>query len=318
MTEQQHAPQRFRSSCTNCASAKVKCNATRPDCARCTERGLACLYAPSNRYGRRPASSKANQPRSAFPSNRLLLSRNVTDWPHEDAAFGTQQPCITPVPVPVPIHVPSALDLELSELDGAGAMQSLATGIMSSTLISNALGDNLNTFVTSSHCCLTEAAQLLTEARAVESDWRRSSQDMNLQDVEQTLQDVLWSNRKILDRVAMILTCDCTSADYQIVVLISLVWFHVVDKYSQTVAAARHVGDLTQRARIKSLLDVLLGELRDLSPLVESLSDRGAEGRPAHGGMGVSGTVFKHLQSDLTRYLCHLYLNTEQLRQDLV
>jgi hypothetical protein len=197
-------------------------------------------------------------------------------------------------------------------------MESLAPGIMSSTLISNSLGDNLNTIATGSHCCLTQAAQLLIEARADQNDWRRSPQDAISQDAEQTLQDVLWSNRKILDRVAMILTCDCTAADYQIMVLVSLVWFHAIDKYSQAVAAARHVGNITQRDRIKHSVDLLLGELRDLSPLVETLSDRGAEGRPAHGGMGVSGTVFKHLQGDLTRYLCHLYLNTEQLRQDLV
>ncbi|KAI0395834.1 hypothetical protein F5Y17DRAFT_422439 [Xylariaceae sp. FL0594] len=50
--------QKFKDSCTNCAGAKVRCSKEKPRCARCTERGLECLYGLSYRYGRLPARAK--------------------------------------------------------------------------------------------------------------------------------------------------------------------------------------------------------------------------------------------------------------------
>ncbi|KAI1340426.1 hypothetical protein F5Y15DRAFT_57984 [Xylariaceae sp. FL0016] len=50
--------QKYKDSCTHCASAKVKCNKERPTCSRCSERKLDCYYGLSYRYGRLPARVK--------------------------------------------------------------------------------------------------------------------------------------------------------------------------------------------------------------------------------------------------------------------
>ena len=50
--------QKYKDSCTHCAGAKVRCSKEKPRCARCTERGLECLYGLSYRYGRLPARRK--------------------------------------------------------------------------------------------------------------------------------------------------------------------------------------------------------------------------------------------------------------------
>lgn len=42
----------LKKSCQSCNIAKLKCNGHRPQCARCTRRGIACEYAPSKQVGR--------------------------------------------------------------------------------------------------------------------------------------------------------------------------------------------------------------------------------------------------------------------------
>ncbi|KAK4212270.1 hypothetical protein QBC37DRAFT_375246 [Rhypophila decipiens] len=44
----------LRKTCQYCNIAKLKCDGHRPQCARCSRRGTACLYAPSKPVGRPP------------------------------------------------------------------------------------------------------------------------------------------------------------------------------------------------------------------------------------------------------------------------
>ena len=77
-TETSHTPlskRKLRESCNACNQAKVKCDKTQPWCARCTGRGVKCVYSLSLRSGKRRADqsfpkgpttttndSNANQP----------------------------------------------------------------------------------------------------------------------------------------------------------------------------------------------------------------------------------------------------------------
>ncbi|KAI9744717.1 MAG: hypothetical protein M1818_001642 [Claussenomyces sp. TS43310] len=56
---QPQAKKRLKDSCNSCSLAKVKCNKAKPSCKRCEARGLYCHYFPSQRSGRRSASSPA-------------------------------------------------------------------------------------------------------------------------------------------------------------------------------------------------------------------------------------------------------------------
>ncbi|KAH8803293.1 hypothetical protein F5884DRAFT_503407 [Xylogone sp. PMI_703] len=58
-THSQLAKKRLKDSCNNCSLSKVKCNKSKPSCKRCQERGLYCYYCPSQRSGRRSASTLA-------------------------------------------------------------------------------------------------------------------------------------------------------------------------------------------------------------------------------------------------------------------
>ncbi|KAH8756022.1 hypothetical protein F5883DRAFT_430162, partial [Diaporthe sp. PMI_573] len=39
----------LRSACDACGSAKVRCDKSKPECVRCTNRGLPCNYSVSRR-----------------------------------------------------------------------------------------------------------------------------------------------------------------------------------------------------------------------------------------------------------------------------
>ncbi|KAH8885026.1 hypothetical protein GQ53DRAFT_845894 [Thozetella sp. PMI_491] len=97
---------KLRDSCTPCANAKTKCSKIKPTCSRCQERGLACSYAPSHRYGRLPASAKprlapgadmhASLPRSSGSSRPHAL-------PTPPATYGTPTDGMDPTG---PMHSP--------------------------------------------------------------------------------------------------------------------------------------------------------------------------------------------------------------------
>lgn len=79
-----------KSTCNACALAKVKCGREKPTCLRCKERGLRCLYDPSQRSGRRPAA-KPIQPQFALQSPNDLADFS-TDFQFENGlAFDADQ-----------------------------------------------------------------------------------------------------------------------------------------------------------------------------------------------------------------------------------
>lgn len=367
MAEQPIPRQRFRSSCTNCAAAKVKCSTTRPNCARCSEGGLTCFYAPSNRYGRRPAwmtsdpyclaretspTMPVESPMNSALYHQLLSQHNFNNWiPQVNSSCrcltrGLPFSNLLP-PQPNILPVSSTLDWAMSGLDRVSNMEpreinstaiETASALPNRPLIGSISGDQSDPSDSSevSHSCIAQAAQILVDARTDHKTGERIREigstrggtllEERCRDAELIMGDVIFTNRKIIDQVTRIMGCDCAVADCQILVVISLIWFHLIDKYSEATTVSTEVvttGLISRqtRDRITGSVQVLLGELRGLSSLVETLLARSTEGRaaaPGHGAVGVSVSVFRQLQGDLTRHLRQLYLKVEQLQQDLV
>ena len=58
---------KLRNSCDACNLAKVRCNKTRPTCARCVSRGFHCVYGVSMRSGKHPASWNSRRRQAQEP-----------------------------------------------------------------------------------------------------------------------------------------------------------------------------------------------------------------------------------------------------------
>ena len=81
---------KLRESCNACNQAKVKCDKTQPRCARCTGRGVQCVYSLSLRSGKRRAdqtflkaatnitnNSGSNQPQASLKEDATPLPGNM-------------------------------------------------------------------------------------------------------------------------------------------------------------------------------------------------------------------------------------------------
>ncbi|KXG47309.1 Aflatoxin biosynthesis regulatory protein [Penicillium griseofulvum] len=58
-------PEKLRSSCDRCGTAKVKCDKEQPECGRCISHGVPCIYGVSRKMGK--------------PPRRVSLSRSTSD-----------------------------------------------------------------------------------------------------------------------------------------------------------------------------------------------------------------------------------------------
>lgn len=354
MPEQSNPRQKFRSSCTNCANAKVKCDATRPECGRCQERGLSCLYAPSNRYGRRPAFT-ANEAHGVatdnLPSPRIECCVNpciyepifahvdVNDClPQVEAICGALE---RDVPVDQIHHLPQLLpagssewclhNLGLANPSGSHEREPQITTSQPlsppSSLFTHCPPSESGNPPENSHNCLSRAARILVEARcsnnanptgSIVSARAGGSNADNSRDAELLIGDVIFTNRRILDQVTKILDCHCAGWDYQTLLIICMIWFHLIDKYAAAVAAA--TGSINRQShRLTGSVQILLGELRQFSPLIQKIILLVEEARtgPRSAIIGVSISVFYHLQGDLARNLHHLSTRAEQILQHL-
>jgi len=59
-SESSRRPTKLRSSCDECAAAKVRCNKGQPECARCIASGVKCVYGLSRKFGK-PRKRAATQ-----------------------------------------------------------------------------------------------------------------------------------------------------------------------------------------------------------------------------------------------------------------
>ncbi|PVI03121.1 hypothetical protein DM02DRAFT_612484 [Periconia macrospinosa] len=142
---------KLRESCNHCALSKVKCSKDRPTCVRCSEKGLSCAYAPSQRTGKRRAS-----PAGANPKRLTIKNIQLPDNPFMDflttSAFNFNQktsPDLSP-PTPAPKTVEmqprifssgsgtvTPSDVSLMDEDGLGTDDYLSAAYMDMGMLDN-------------------------------------------------------------------------------------------------------------------------------------------------------------------------------------
>ncbi|EHK26733.1 uncharacterized protein TRIVIDRAFT_62548 [Trichoderma virens Gv29-8] len=313
MSEQPKTRQKFRSSCTNCASAKVKCSTTRPNCARCVERGLECLYAPSNRYGRPPASvgtQKATLLRSPQADGcDLTMSDYASDGATWD--FNSWVPAsacnLTARNVHCEIDAFSAAayyeewNLEdIPQLVAASSHGSSSTNTNSPKNSSSGASDSSQE---AAHSCLAQAAAILVDIRNDSSSTDLTWAATNV-DAKTIVGDVIFANRRATGQVSRIMECACLAADYQISVIVSLICFHMIDRYGKAVAAARAtLGSTLGNNHVIGSVQILLDELRRITPLIGKSTMQAGEPPGSAGTMGIPVSGFGQLHRDLEHHL---------------
>ncbi|KAL2061145.1 hypothetical protein VTL71DRAFT_7418 [Oculimacula yallundae] len=94
------ARRKLKESCTQCASAKVRCSKDKPYCTRCEDRNSICSYGMSQRSGRRAGSTSLVTPFQPGPT--ISTTNNATPQ-----ATPTQTPTPASAPVSVGDFVPA-------------------------------------------------------------------------------------------------------------------------------------------------------------------------------------------------------------------
>ncbi|KAL7903659.1 hypothetical protein GGI35DRAFT_465581 [Trichoderma velutinum] len=313
MSEQPKTRQKFRSSCTNCATAKVKCTTTRPECARCVERGLECLYAPSNRYGRPPASV-GSQKATSFRSPQvdgcdLAMNDYASDGGTWD--FNAWMPAsacnLTAQNIHYEIDAFSAAvyykEWNLEDIPQLVATSSHGSNSMNTNSLKNSFSGASEGFQEAIHSCLAQATAILVDIRHDSSSTDLTWAAANV-DAKTIVGDVIFANRRATGQVSRIMECACLAADYQISVIVSLICFHMIDRYGKAVAAAKAtLGNTGGNNHVVASVQILLDELRRITPLIGILRMQtgGSPGSVKTTGNPVSG--FDQLQRDLEHHL---------------
>ncbi|KAK2616709.1 hypothetical protein QQS21_000321 [Conoideocrella luteorostrata] len=317
MAERPKTRQKFRSSCTNCATAKVKCGTTRPECARCVERGLECLYAPSNRYGRPPASAPSRKV-SQTPSPQADgcdaalhdaasdgMAWDFNSWVPEAAWSETVRnlPCDIAAFSTAGYHEEWNLD-DIPQLVATSGSSSQGSGMGTYSPKNSSSSSASDTSPEGAHSCLAHAASILIDVRNDSSSsdlmWATTNGD-----AKTIVGDVIFANRRATGQVAAILDCACLAADYQISIIVSLICFHMIDRYAKAVAAARAsaLGIRQGSNHIIGSIQILLDELRRISPMIGTSAMQAGEAPGAAGTMGNPVSGFNQLQTDLKQHL---------------
>ncbi|KAF3074455.1 Cytochrome P450 monooxygenase afvE [Trichoderma lentiforme] len=92
---QRGKPPKYRTSCDNCQTAKVKCGHEKPSCRRCSVHRVDCVYSLSRRMGRPRAKkvvadeSPRRLPTSTEPNETEIPKPATPDTEIEDAEFAT-------------------------------------------------------------------------------------------------------------------------------------------------------------------------------------------------------------------------------------
>ncbi|KAL6821927.1 cytochrome P450 [Trichoderma sp. SZMC 28015] len=92
---QRGKPPKYRTSCDNCQTAKVKCGHEKPSCRRCSVHRVDCVYSLSRRMGRPRAKkvvadeSPRRLPTSTEPNETEVPKPATPDTEIEDAEFAT-------------------------------------------------------------------------------------------------------------------------------------------------------------------------------------------------------------------------------------
>ncbi|KAK0756028.1 hypothetical protein N5P37_011401 [Trichoderma harzianum] len=154
------------------------------------------------------------------------------------------------------------------------------------------------------HSCLAQAAAILVDIRndstSTDLTWAAANVD-----VKTIVGDVIFANRRATGQVSRIMECACLAADYQISVVVSLICFHMIDRYGKAVAAARATlgGSMLGKNHVIGSVQILLDELRRITPLIGKSTMRIGEPPGSAGAMGIPVSGFDQLQRDLEHHL---------------
>ncbi|KAL6699349.1 hypothetical protein J3F84DRAFT_360599 [Trichoderma pleuroticola] len=238
MSEQPKTRQKFRSSCTNCANAKVKCSTKRPECARCVERGLECYYAPSNRFGRPPAST-CNQKATSLRSPQVDGCDLTMNGYASDSATWDFNSWVPASHCEIDAFSAAAYyeEWNLEDIPQLVAASSHGASSMNTNSPKNS-SSGASDASEGVHSCLAQAAAILVDIRNDSSLTDMTWAAANV-DAKTIVGDVIFANRRATGQVSRIMECACLAADYQISVVVSLICFHMIDRYGKAVAAAR-------------------------------------------------------------------------------
>ncbi|KAJ5177738.1 Aflatoxin biosynthesis regulatory protein [Penicillium coprophilum] len=92
-------PEKLRSSCDRCGTAKVKCDKEQPECGRCISHGVPCIYGVSRKMGKPPrrislcqstsdtattTQSSSETSSGGMPLDLELSSTDMNTWDHMD------------------------------------------------------------------------------------------------------------------------------------------------------------------------------------------------------------------------------------------
>ncbi|UKZ82914.1 hypothetical protein TrVFT333_010714 [Trichoderma virens FT-333] len=153
------------------------------------------------------------------------------------------------------------------------------------------------------HSCLAQAAAILVDIRNDSSSTDLTWAATNV-DAKTIVGDVIFANRRATGQVSRIMECACLAADYQISVIVSLICFHMIDRYGKAVAAARAtLGSTLGNNHVIGSVQILLDELRRITPLIGKSTMQAGEPPGSAGTMGIPVSGFGQLHRDLEHHL---------------
>ncbi|KAK0725525.1 hypothetical protein B0H67DRAFT_551076 [Lasiosphaeris hirsuta] len=215
---------KLRSSCNSCGLAKVRCDRSRPECRRCIDLGLQCVYGVSRKFGRPPrrklppilASEMThdepglrfgdNPERPPEPNQNSLSFRldngpplgfelfdplQVSEWPQFDlATFGNNS---------IPEATPNGQDILGTEEPR----------------------NDTNPTPLGSHSCARESYEIFADLICPAPNLH--APDSNSNTVTANLDQVLHFNRKAIKRLSRLLECSCAKSGHRVMVHASII-----------------------------------------------------------------------------------------------
>ncbi|KAK0631164.1 hypothetical protein B0T17DRAFT_507579 [Bombardia bombarda] len=239
-----NATPRLRSSCNSCGSAKVKCDQGQPQCGRCTNLGLKCIYGMSRKFGRPPKRTRID-----LPNPGPVLPPHLTS---HSLPFGLDGGVGSPVTLE---HHHNLADFDLSDTSLLGQwtgeldMLGLALGMHDSHVpepstsvnplslqMEEVRGSNTSSNVLAPHSCARESYEILADLICPGPNLH--APDTNSSTVTAHLDLVLHANRNAMARLSRLLQCSCAKSGHRVMIHASII-SRILMWYQQAAGWAR-------------------------------------------------------------------------------
>ena len=247
----------LRSSCDGCGAAKVKCDRGQPECARCVEFGLTCVYGRSRNLGKprrkRPgaqleaSTSLSYKKRATWtPENRdnhttmgsrhpqnindpmqLNFSNTVTDILPMPSGISTmvnidEQNQLTPtLSMPLSFDEWPSFDILAAGLDIPCVPKASAPDLRLSTSLEPITTTRMSPNSHESHSCPRESYEILADSVCLSPSLHAPVASSDT--VSAQLDHVLQFNKKAIDRLSRVLECPCAKSGHRVMVHASII-----------------------------------------------------------------------------------------------